>query len=196
MKDLWALLDEQGVDIVLTGHEHSYQRWKPLNGAGELDPGGITQFVIGTGGHGIQSLARTDSRVAASDATKGDYGALRLELNPGDASFQYITTLGQKDSGVIACDEAANTTTPTLEPTATAHQSPTPSPRLFSDGFESGTMAQWTSVTGPLTLQRTDVASGAWAARATSLNASGTTTVAYASKTLAASQTDMYYQMR
>jgi hypothetical protein len=88
MKDVWNLLDEQGVDIVLTGHEHNYQRWKPLNGAGELDPSGITQFVIGTGGHGIQSLAVKDSRVAASDATKGAYGALRLELDLGEASAE------------------------------------------------------------------------------------------------------------
>src|SRR5215210_5477680 len=109
MKDLWMLLDEQGVDIVLAGHEHNYQRWKPLNAAGELDPNAITQFVIGTGGHGIQGLAETDSRVAASDATKGDFGALRMELNSGEASFQYITTAGQKDSGAVACDEAANT---------------------------------------------------------------------------------------
>src|SRR5215217_9693115 len=92
LNDVWNLLDEQGVDIVLTGHEHNYQRWKSLNGAGKLDPNGITQFVIGTGGHGIQSFAGRDSRVAASDATKGDFGALRLELNLGEASFQYITT--------------------------------------------------------------------------------------------------------
>jgi hypothetical protein len=119
LKDLWILLDEQGVDIVLTGHEHSYQRWKPLNGAGEFDPDGITQFVVGTGGHGIQSFAGTDSRVAASDATKGGFGALRLELDSGEASFQYITTAGQKDSGAILCDDAV-VSTPMATPTESA----------------------------------------------------------------------------
>jgi hypothetical protein len=140
MKDLWTLLDQQGVDIVLTGHEHNYQRWKPLDGAGELDPNGITEFVVGTGGHGIQRLAETDSRVSASDATKGDYGALRLELNSGEASFQYITTAGQKDSGRITCDEATKTMTPTPDPPTTALPSRTADSPLFSDWFESGTM--------------------------------------------------------
>jgi hypothetical protein len=40
------------------------------------------------------------------------------------------------------------------------------------------------------------VASGAWAARAISPNASGTPTAAYASETLADPQTDLYYWMR
>jgi hypothetical protein len=40
------------------------------------------------------------------------------------------------------------------------------------------------------------VASGPWAARAISPNASGTPTAAYASETLADPQTDLYYWMR
>jgi hypothetical protein len=39
------------------------------------------------------------------------------------------------------------------------------------------------------------VASGPWAARAISPNASGTPTAAYASKTLASPETDLYYRM-
>ncbi len=27
----WCILSQYGVDIVLTGHDHSYQRWTPLN---------------------------------------------------------------------------------------------------------------------------------------------------------------------
>jgi hypothetical protein len=50
-------------------------------------------------------------------------------------------------------------------------------------------------VTGALTAQQGDVASGSWAARATSPNPSGAPTAAYASETLAASQTDLYYRM-
>ncbi len=124
MVAIWELLDEKGVDVVLTGHDHNYQRWKPLNGAGELDPNGVTQFVIGTGGHGVQRFTRTDHRVAASDATTGHQGALRMELNPDGASYQYITTAGTEDSGAIACDGADDATPPTAPTGLNATSSP------------------------------------------------------------------------
>jgi hypothetical protein len=57
-------------------------------------------------------------------------------------------------------------------------------------------MAQWTSVTGPLVAQQTEFRSGTWAARATSPTASGTTTAAYASKTLSSPQSDLYYRIK
>jgi hypothetical protein len=264
MFDVWQLLDEKGVDVVLTGHDHNYQRWKPLNGAGELDPNGITQFVIGTGGHGVQRFIRTDNRVAASDATTGHLGALRMELNPDGASYQYITTAGTEDSGAVVCDGVADTTPPTAPTGLMATISPegqvalawtaatdsvgvsghqvyrdgallttigamttytdttvsslttytyelramdaggnvsessnqatvtTPALSLhFSDGFESGAMGQWTSVSGPLNAQQDEVASGAWAARATS-----TGDAAFASKTLTTAQADLYYRIK
>ena len=62
----------------------------------------------------------------------------------------------------------------------------------FSDGFESGTMVPpWTSVSGPLVVQQQEVRTGNFAARAAS-----TGVAASASKTLAATQTDLYYRMR
>ena len=51
MNDLWALMAQHGVDIVLTGHDHDYQRWKPLDENGNPSVTGITEFVVGGGGH-------------------------------------------------------------------------------------------------------------------------------------------------
>lgn len=118
MNAIWALLAQHGVDVVLTAHDHNYQRWVPLDGGGSPNPGGVTQFVVGTGGHSSQDLVRTDSRVAASIK---DYGALRLELNQAGASYRFenrnhVTS----DSGSLACSSGPDVIPPTAPTGLTA----------------------------------------------------------------------------
>ena len=95
------------IDIVLNGHDHSYQRWKPLDGTGAVSSGGITEFVAGGGGHGLQEFIRSDPRLAAGFYTPDSFGALRLQLNEAGAGFQYVNTAGViVDSGSVACSGA------------------------------------------------------------------------------------------
>jgi hypothetical protein len=79
--------------IVLTGHDHDMQRFKPVDG--------ITEFVSGAGGHEHYELSE-DPRVAfGNDA---DYGALRLELRPGRAAYTFVATDGRVlDRGIVRC---------------------------------------------------------------------------------------------
>src|SRR5439155_5383480 len=60
----------------------------------------------------------------------------------------------------------------------------------FSDGFESGNLANWTVSSG-MVAQQQEVYAGAWAARATS-----TGTAAYAWKQLSANLSEIYYDQR
>jgi hypothetical protein len=112
MQDIWSLLVQSKVDIVLNGHDHDYQRWVPLDASGQPGPAGITEFVVGTGGHGIQTFATTDSRVASAfDSTTSPkpFGALRLRLYAAHAAFDFINTSGTfLDSGTIACKNAGS----------------------------------------------------------------------------------------
>src|SRR6266508_1289648 len=119
MSDIWALLVQHGVDLVLNGHDHSYQRWVPLNGAGAPDPAGLTQIVVGTGGHGIQDFIRTDDRLAVGfDTSPFAFGALRLELNQDGAAYQFVNTQGAMlDSGSVACSRTTADVTPPSMPT-------------------------------------------------------------------------------
>jgi acid phosphatase type 7 len=40
-------------EVVLSGHEHNYERYSPQDPQGRVDPErGIRQFVVGTGGGG------------------------------------------------------------------------------------------------------------------------------------------------
>jgi hypothetical protein len=113
---IWPLLAQHGVDIVLNGHDHDYQHWVPMDGSGTPSASGPTEFVDGTGGHSLQSFVSSDPRVAYSLA--GSFGAMQFDLNPGGASYQYITTAGGTvDSGTIACNPSGSDTIPPSIPT-------------------------------------------------------------------------------
>jgi hypothetical protein len=138
MQAMWTLLAQSKVDIVLTGHDHDYQRWVPLDGSGLPNPVGITEFVVGTGGHGIQTFVTSDSRVAAAfDSTTrpSPFGALRLRLYSSHAAYDFVNTGGTfLDTGSISCNNAGPggnptpTATPTATPTPTRPPSATPTP--------------------------------------------------------------------
>jgi hypothetical protein len=106
---IWSLLAQYGVTIVLNGHDHDYQRWVPLDGSGQPSPNGITEFVVGSAGHGIQKIVNTDNRVAYSNDTyPAAFGVLVLQLSQGSASFSYQSTSGSTlDSGFIPCVHVA-----------------------------------------------------------------------------------------
>jgi hypothetical protein len=85
--------------IVLTAHDHSYQRFKPIDG--------ITNWVVGSGGHGLTGVNGGDSRLVAHNNT--DYGALRLSLGSESADYTFITQAGAVfDSGTVTCDPTAS----------------------------------------------------------------------------------------
>ncbi len=108
MAPIWALMAQYGVSIVLNGHDHDYQRWLPLDGSGNLSSTGITEFIAGGGGHGVQAIPKTDSRVAYSNAKNPDaLGALKLSLTSSGAAFSYLSVTGTTlDSGTIPCNKS------------------------------------------------------------------------------------------
>jgi hypothetical protein len=93
VQPFWDALRRKAV-IVLNGHNHNMQRFPPIEG--------ITEFVVGSGGHGHHPLSTTRRRyVFANDQL---YGALRLTLKPGQAKYRYVAVGGQTlDAGSIKC---------------------------------------------------------------------------------------------
>jgi hypothetical protein len=93
MEPVWQALVGHAA-IVLAGHDHDYQRLKPIDG--------ITSWVVGTGGHGHYGVDSSDSRLAAWNAS--DYGALRLELSSGRADYAFVSAAGAVlDHGSVGC---------------------------------------------------------------------------------------------
>ncbi|MFQ6171704.1 DNRLRE domain-containing protein [Oryzobacter sp. R7] len=116
---MWQVLRQNDVTLVLTGHDHQYQHWAPLDGNQQPDPDGVTQMVSGAGGHSSQSITGSDPRVVA---TAQAYGALRLEVYPERIDYTYRTPDGSTgkvlDSGFVRCAALSPDTGVPTRPTA------------------------------------------------------------------------------
>jgi hypothetical protein len=80
--------------IVVNGHDHDMQRMAPIDG--------ITQFVSGAGGRDRYAVDTGDQRLAFSDDR--EFGALRLRLRSGLASYAFVAADGRVlDAGRVRC---------------------------------------------------------------------------------------------
>ena len=83
MDAIWDALYDAGVELVLAGHDHLYERFAAdQTRAGNLAPGkGITSFVVGTGGREFYEFG--DILPTSRARVYGVAGVLRLTLTPG-----------------------------------------------------------------------------------------------------------------
>jgi hypothetical protein len=104
LRPFWEALYSAGAEIVLNGHDHSYQRYGPLTPGGLPDPEGIREFVVGTGGRAIYPI-RPDARREAGQGDPGSFGVLKLTLK--DAGYEWaflpVATQAYTDSGSGRC---------------------------------------------------------------------------------------------
>jgi len=105
MLPLWQALYKGKVDVVINGHDHSYERFAPQDPAGKADPAlGIREFVVGTGGknsHRTFAAPKPNSEVRNATA----FGVLKLTLHPHAYDWKFIAELGKTfaDSGTAPC---------------------------------------------------------------------------------------------
>ena len=95
MQGLWTILYEGGVDLVVNGHEHHYERFLPQTPAGVPDSvRGIEQIIVGTGGATLRGLQ--DPLAANSIAQiHGYFGVLKLTLGAGEYRRAFLDTEGR-----------------------------------------------------------------------------------------------------
>jgi hypothetical protein len=102
-QDLYALLADHGADLLLTGHEHDYERFAQMTAAETVDAGGIREFVVGTGGQSLRPFGSpaTGSEIRLNDSR----GVLRLDLGASDYTWEFLPTEagGSTDSGSESC---------------------------------------------------------------------------------------------
>jgi alkaline phosphatase len=89
---LWQALQNAGADVVLSGHDHSYERFGPQTADGRASPRGMVQFVVGTGGVSNYPIIRTrpNSRVNRAFV----FGVLELTLGDGRYSWRFVGVPG------------------------------------------------------------------------------------------------------
>ena len=105
VQSFWDLLYAGGVDVVLNGHDHDYERFAPQDPHGQPDAArGIREFVVGTGGRShypflLGPHANTEVR---NDAT---FGVLKLTLHPTGYDWEFVPVAGKTftDTGGGTC---------------------------------------------------------------------------------------------
>ncbi|MDR6971592.1 metallophosphoesterase [Leifsonia shinshuensis] len=115
----WKLLYANHATLILNGHEHAYARFQPLNPAGQVDTKhGIPEFIVGTGGEALDTLAKNlDGSFANPNVVTGydqGYGTIKLTLGQHGYSFSYApalqgaglpaSALDYSDSGSGSCN--------------------------------------------------------------------------------------------
>jgi Calcineurin-like phosphoesterase len=92
---IWRLMADHGADVVLNGHDHTYER---------IRADGIRQFVVGTGGRSHYPFERgpLPTTEVRNDST---YGLLWLALGEGTYEWEFLGLgdTGFTDSGQGTC---------------------------------------------------------------------------------------------
>ena len=102
MRDLWALLESARAEVVVSGHDHLYERFARQRWDGSADPAnGIRQFVVGTGGadqnNFVRNLANSEERIMR-------YGVARFTLRPAQIDWEFVNLDGSiADRGLDTC---------------------------------------------------------------------------------------------
>jgi acid phosphatase type 7 len=103
MQDIWKAASENNVELVLNGHEHTYERFAPMNAVGEADSGGTTEILVGSGGisHYHLGIKKPNSQTFNADT----YGVLKLELATSGYKFEFLPEPEKTftDAGAGAC---------------------------------------------------------------------------------------------
>jgi hypothetical protein len=137
------------------------------DGQAPSSPTGLHTTSVTDGGVGLAWTASTDNVGVDHYAVVRD--GVTLAGNVKGLTFTDTTVEGSTTYGyqVRAVDAAGNSSAPAPVPALSVTTPAGSGTAVFSDGFESGNLSAWSSVSG-LTVQQGLTHAGSWAARATS----------------------------
>ena len=104
MTTIWNDLVAAHADLVLSGHNHDYERFPALNASGVPTSTGVREFVVGTGGKNHYGFGTAP---AISGELRNDtaFGIVRLDLHPTSYEWRFLPAPSYTftDSGAAAC---------------------------------------------------------------------------------------------
>jgi hypothetical protein len=102
MRDVWALLEGARAEVIVTGHDHLYERFARQTSTGVADPvNGVRQFIVGTGGAELYNFARTAPN---SEERIMKFGVIRFALRPAQVDWEFLAVDGSvNDRGLDTC---------------------------------------------------------------------------------------------
>ena len=107
VKAFWDDLIARHATLIVNAHMRDYERFAPQTTAGVADPvNGIRQIIVGTGGEGLDAantliIPNSEARIS------GVYGVLKLTLNDGSYSWQFVPVAGQTARAAAAATARA-----------------------------------------------------------------------------------------
>ena len=106
VRALWQALYDYNAELVLSGHDHHYERFRPQTANGASDPDrGIREFVVGTGGKSHYAIEAVQPNSEVRDSST--YGVLRLTLRTTGYDWRFLPVGGAfSDSGSGGCHDA------------------------------------------------------------------------------------------
>jgi hypothetical protein len=122
MAVIWNDLVAAHADIVLSGHNHDYERFDPLGSTPadttasskqpnyqnpQLDPTGIREFIVGTGGKNHYGFGSQPPLTGEVVRDSSSYGVLKLTLHATSYDWQFENDAGSgtfTDSGTANCN--------------------------------------------------------------------------------------------
>lgn len=104
MLPLWEDLYVDGVEMVLSGDSHFYERFNPQTPQGSANPNGIVQWIVGVGGKSHGGLA-SPRRANSAKGTGSTFGVLELTLRDGSYDWRFMVegSSSFSDSGSASC---------------------------------------------------------------------------------------------
>jgi hypothetical protein len=103
MTALYKILYQRGVSLLISGHDHIYERFAAQDPEGKADPGGVRQFVVGTGGGRLYSIGKIKPNSETRNTVA--HGVLKLTLYPNHYDWEFVPVKGQSfhDRGTASC---------------------------------------------------------------------------------------------
>ena len=131
VQPLWDDLYKAGVDILLVGHDHHYERFAPMKSGATLssppvaDPTfGIRQFIVGTGGAAFTGLGTALATTEVRNNTT--YGVLKLTLHASTYDWAFLP---------VAVPPGSSTFTDSG--TGSVHAAPNTAPVAVADSYST-----------------------------------------------------------
>ncbi|WP_367325806.1 DNRLRE domain-containing protein [Streptomyces sp. HUAS ZL42] len=104
VKPLYQALYDNNAEVIVTGHNHNYERFAPMDANGATDSTrGIRQFVAGMGGTGLGGFGTIQPNSEVRNSST--WGVLKLTLHAGSYDWQFVPEAGKTftDSGTNTC---------------------------------------------------------------------------------------------
>jgi hypothetical protein len=102
-RELYGIAHEHGVDVILTGHDHHYERFAPQDAFGVADASAPRQFVVGSGGASLRPMGDIEPNSVTSAGRV--VGVLELTLHDASYDWRFLPAAGHTytDSGSASC---------------------------------------------------------------------------------------------